>query len=200
MMKLRMLYLMMASAMMWTIGYLSAQEAMEKSDMAKMPVFCSEFLGQVDFVQGRISQLADEVPQKDYTWRPAKGVRSISEVYRHVSFGNYAFIKFAGYEVPADAKFDMDPEKWDTAITDKKEIADAMEKSFATVKMTAKKITEEDLNKTVHFFGMDMSLRNFMVTMLNHMHEHLGQSIAYARSVGVTPPWTAKAQAQEGTK
>jgi len=26
------------------------------------------------------------------------------------------------------------------------------------------------------------------------MHEHLGQSIAYARSVGVTPPWTAAQQ------
>lgn len=191
---------MVAFAVILTTGSISAQEAMEKSHTEKMPVFCSEFLGQIDFVHGRISQLAEAVPQKDYTWRPAEGVRSISEVYRHISFGNYAFIKFAGYEVPAEANFEMNPQKWDTATTDKKEIEDAMEKSFASVKITAKKIGEDDLDKTVHVFGMDMSLRNFMVTMLNHMHEHLGQSIAYARSVGVTPPWTAKAQAQEGTK
>jgi hypothetical protein len=28
--------------------------------------------------------------------------------------------------------------------------------------------------------------------MANHMHEHLGQSIAYARVNGVVPPWSAK--------
>jgi uncharacterized damage-inducible protein DinB len=27
--------------------------------------------------------------------------------------------------------------------------------------------------------------------LVTHMHEHLGQSIAYARSIGVTPPWSA---------
>jgi uncharacterized damage-inducible protein DinB len=26
----------------------------------------------------------------------------------------------------------------------------------------------------------------------NHMHEHLGQSIAYARTNGVVPPWSKK--------
>ena len=30
---------------------------------------------------------------------------------------------------------------------------------------------------------------------VTHNHEHLGQMIAYARSVGVTPPWTAREQA-----
>jgi uncharacterized damage-inducible protein DinB len=28
--------------------------------------------------------------------------------------------------------------------------------------------------------------------MANHMHEHLGQAIAYARVNGVVPPWSAK--------
>jgi hypothetical protein len=32
------------------------------------------------------------------------------------------------------------------------------------------------------------------MVMGNHMHEHLGQSIAYARSNGVTPPWSEAAQ------
>jgi hypothetical protein len=28
--------------------------------------------------------------------------------------------------------------------------------------------------------------------MIAHAHEHLGQSIAYARINGVTPPWSKK--------
>jgi hypothetical protein len=31
--------------------------------------------------------------------------------------------------------------------------------------------------------------------LLSHAHEHLGQSIAYARSNGVAPPWTARQEA-----
>jgi uncharacterized damage-inducible protein DinB len=74
------------------------------------------------------------------------------------------------------------------------EITKILERSFADLIATAKKITEADLEKNVHFFGMDMTLRNFMVSSLNHMHEHLGQSIAYARSNGITPPWSQKVQ------
>jgi hypothetical protein len=41
---------------------------------------------------------------------------------------------------------------------------------------------------------MDMTIRNFMMSTLGHLHEHLGQSIAYARMNKVTPPWTARQQ------
>ena len=80
--------------------------------------------------------------------------------------------------------------------TDKKEITIILERSFADLLVTGKKITEADLEKNVHFFGMDMTMRNFMVSSLNHMHEHLGQSIAYARSNGIVPPWTQKVQSE----
>ena len=81
--------------------------------------------------------------------------------------------------------------------TNKNEITKILERSFADLIATAKKITESDLEKNIHVFGMDMTLRNFMVSSLNHMHEHLGQSIAYARSNGITPPWSQKAASTE---
>jgi uncharacterized damage-inducible protein DinB len=56
----------------------------------------------------------------------------------------------------------------------------------------AKGLTEDDLNREVEFFGMKSSLRNFLVSGIGHLHEHLGQSIAYARMNGVTPPWSRK--------
>jgi uncharacterized damage-inducible protein DinB len=33
-----------------------------------------------------------------------------------------------------------------------------------------------------------------LVHIVTHAHEHLGQSIAYARMNGVVPPWTAARQ------
>ncbi|MBA3351282.1 MAG: hypothetical protein H0U23_02440 [Blastocatellia bacterium] len=43
--------------------------------------------------------------------------------------------------------------------------------------------------------GNPILRRNVLITALNHMHEHLGQSIACARMNNVVPPWTAAEQA-----
>jgi uncharacterized damage-inducible protein DinB len=172
----------------------------DKSDQA-MSGFCVEFVGQVHFIQGRLVELQKAVPQEKYSWRPAEGVRSVGEVYLHAAAANYYFAKFTGYEVPKDIDVDMAPEKlksiglWDKKTTDKNEITKILERSFSDLLTTTKKIKESDLEKNIHVFGMDMTLRNFMVSSLNHMHEHLGQSIAYARSNGITPPWSQKEQA-----
>ena len=42
----------------------------------------------------------------------------------------------------------------------------------------------------VNMFGKPATHRYVFTTMLNHLHEHLGQSIAYARMNGVVPPWS----------
>lgn len=159
----------------------------------KEPVFIQEFLGQVNFVEGRLTQLAEAVPEANYNWRPGDGVRSVGEVYLHVAFGNYIWVTLAGGKVPEDAGFVLDPSKikeWDTQTTDKAKIIEIMKKSFDLLGETAKTLTEADLEKEVEFFGMKFSLRNFLVTGIAHEHEHLGQSIAYARMNGVTPPWS----------
>jgi uncharacterized damage-inducible protein DinB len=170
------------------------QEMEKKSNQDEMPVFCQEFLGQIAFVQGRIMELEDAMPQDKYTWRPMEGVRSVGEVYRHIAFANYGFPGMIGFESSSDISMKDDPKKWETATTDKKEIADDLKNSFDVLTETVRKISADDLNKVVHVFGMDMTIRNFMMSTLGHLHEHLGQSIAYARMNKVTPPWTARQQ------
>jgi hypothetical protein len=45
--------------------------------------------------------------------------------------------------------------------------------------------------------GRKTTLRDVCLTMVSHMHEHLGQSIAYARANHITPPWTTRAQEKQ---
>jgi uncharacterized damage-inducible protein DinB len=163
------------------------------NSFAEQPAFVKEFLGQMDYVEGKLAQLADAMPENTYSWRPEEGVRSVGEVYLHVAFGNYLWITLGGGKVPADAGFVADFSKrneWDTQTTDKKKIIEVMKKSFDAIKDYAKNLTDEDLNKEVEFFGMKSSLRNFLVSGIAHLHEHLGQSIAYARMNKVVPPWS----------
>jgi uncharacterized damage-inducible protein DinB len=160
---------------------------------ADQPVIVQEFIGQAAFVQGRVTQLADAMPQSTYNWRPADSVRSVSEVYLHIAGANYMCVNISGGTVPEETGFVMDFSKmhdWDTQTTDKAAIIKKVNKSFDILKERIAALTEEDLNRQIEVFGMKMSIRNFIITMIAHCHEHLGQSIAYARSNGVTPPWS----------
>jgi hypothetical protein len=49
------------------------------------------------------------------------------------------------------------------------------------------------MEKPVTLFGMQMTARGACLLLLSHCHEHLGQSIAYARTNSVVPPWSLPA-------
>jgi uncharacterized damage-inducible protein DinB len=58
--------------------------------------------------------------------------------------------------------------------------------------------SDADLDKAVKMFGgRESTVRNALFIMQVHQSEHLGQSIAYARSVNVVPPWTEERQAAQ---
>ena len=163
-------------------------------------VIVNEFMGQTEFIQGRLSQLAEAMPENTFGWRPAEGVRSVSEVYLHAAFGNYICVTVTGGTVPEEVGFVMDFSKandWDTQTTEKAAVIETMNESFDILKKRVAELTQEDLDRQVEVFGMTMSIRNFMISMIAHSHEHLGQGIAYARMNGVTPPWSVK-QEDEG--
>ena len=151
--------------------------------------FRAEFLRQLDEVSGKLLELAQAVPAEKYSWRPGEGVRSVSEVYVHIASGNYFLMKFIGINPPAD--FNRDMEK---TITEKAQVIEAMKKSFDHVRQAVLKTSDADLEKGVELFGQNTTYRDVFFTLAMHLHEHLGQSIAYARMNGVVPPWSAKQQ------
>jgi hypothetical protein len=46
------------------------------------------------------------------------------------------------------------------------------------------------LDAQIDMFGTKATTRGVWITTATHLHEHLGQLIAYARSNKVTPPWS----------
>jgi uncharacterized damage-inducible protein DinB len=151
--------------------------------------YLSDYLSDVDGVAKKLVDLAGAVPAEKYAWRPAAGVRSVSEVYMHVVGANYLLPSFLGAKMPEG--FDRTMEK---TVTDKAKVVEWLKKSIENAKATASGISDADLSKTVKAFGRDMTQRRVLMIIQTHMHEHLGQSIAYARSNGVTPPWSEAAE------
>lgn len=149
--------------------------------------FISDLLAEMDYVQNHVIQLAEAMPQEKYSWRPSEEVRSVSEVFMHIGGGGYFLLSMIGGSMPREFKPEMEK-----TITDKSEIKAFLKKSFEDAKNFISQIKEEDLDKSVDFFGNKTNERRILMLVLSHNHEHLGQSIAYARMNGVVPPWSQK--------
>jgi uncharacterized damage-inducible protein DinB len=152
-----------------------------------------DLIMQLDDAQKKIDALEGAVPQDKFSWRPAPGVRSIGEAYMHIAFGNYFVVKLAtGKAPPADVGFDGNPEKWDKSTSDKAAIKKALDKSFEHARAVIGSLSDADLDKKVTVFGHEATTRAVLIGLIGHVNEHLGQSIAYARSNNVVPPWSEK--------
>lgn len=144
----------------------------------------------------KILDLARALPEDKYDWRPGPGVRSAGEVYRHVAQGNYLLCTFLGIKMPEGITL----KALDTTPLDKAKTIDLVERSFTFALDAVASTPDAALEDTLKFFGQPATKMDVLMALATHNHEHLGQSIAYARSNGVVPPWTAKAEAAQAAK
>ena len=140
----------------------------------------------------KIVALAEAMPRDAYARRPADGVRSVSEVYMHIVGTNYFFPTVVGGTPPANsgvtANYSSVPPL--ERETDKEAVVEALRVSFAYVVDFIRNAPEDRLDEPATMFGQATTYRGVLVETTIHLHEHLGQSIAYARVNGVTPPWS----------
>lgn len=156
-----------------------------------------EVIANLEDASGKIVELAGAVPARKWAWRPARGVRSVAEAYLHVAQGNFALGAMLGGRPPIAM---AELAKLDTAPTTPERTVQLLKDSFAFVEQVIAGMPEAELDATADFFGRPMTKRAIMIAVATHTHEHLGQSIAYARSCGVAPPWTVREQAAAKAK
>ena len=130
--------------------------------------------------------LAEAMPQEKYTWRPGDGVRSVSELFLHVASANYRIPENIGADIPGG----IDAGGMEKSTTDKAKISALVKQSFAHIRAAVAKLSDADIDKAVKLFGRDNTYGGTIIFMTEHLSEHLGQSIAYARVNGVVPPWS----------
>lgn len=136
-------------------------------------------------VGGKLVALAEAIPAETYSWRPAEGVRSVSEALMHVAGANYYLTTTFGGEVPEGIGRDLEQR-----VTAKEEAVSVLRDSVEHVGQVLAGLDESGLGETRELFGREFSGYQVLMIVLGHGHEHLGQTIAYARSNGVAPPWS----------
>jgi len=148
--------------------------------------FRQEGLNRIGTLEKKFSTLAEKVPADKYTWRPGEGVRSISEVFLHIAGANFGLTRVFGTPPPDG----FVGKGFDKSTTDKAQIVPKVKDSFAHLRQAIEKLSASDADKAVKMFGQDTTQRGALLMALEHLSEHLGQSIAYARMAGVVPPWS----------
>jgi uncharacterized damage-inducible protein DinB len=139
-------------------------------------------LARFDESSSKVLQLGEAIPADKYGWRPARGVRSISEVLVHVGLGNYYTTSDAG----AKPSIQVADEQ---CITNKAEVLAFLRTSIDHMGSALNRLPEADLQHPATMFGQSTSYQNIYLSGIAHVHEHLGQLTAYARMNGVVPPW-----------
>lgn len=141
--------------------------------------------GEWGHVSRQLIALAEATPAEKFAWRPAPGVRSVSEVYMHIAMANFYLLSITGPKMPADMKEGMEK-----SVTAKAEVIDWLKRSLEAVKTAHAAAKPKDLERKVKIFGRDATVDGMYLRIIVHANEHMGQLIAYARMNGVVPPWS----------
>lgn len=153
-----------------------------------------DFLSDIQEVQSKLVRLADAFGNDQYDWRPAEGIRSVSEVFKHVAADNYYLTAPFGMDAPDDTGIKLSDYAttgaYEHRAMTKEEVIAELSRSFEHLKGALAAVDQSKLSEPMSVFGAQMTQQRLLVMTTTHLHEHLGQAIAYARMNGVVPPWS----------
>ncbi len=141
--------------------------------------------GEWRHVSQQLIALAEATPAEKFSWRPAPGVRSTSEVYMHIAMSNFYLLSVTGPKMPADLNENMEK-----TVTSKPEVISWLKRSLDAVNVAHAAAKPADLERKVKIYDRDATVDGIYLRIIIHDNEHMGQLIAYARMNGVVPPWS----------
>jgi uncharacterized damage-inducible protein DinB len=143
--------------------------------------------GEWRYVSRLLVSIAEAIPADKYAWRPAPGVRSVSEVLMHITQANFYLLSVTGPKMPHALERD-DVEK---TIVSKPEVLAYLRRSLEAVRTARAQLKPGDLERKVKIEGETVNVDGMYLRIICHDNEHMGQLIAYARVNGIVPPWSA---------
>lgn len=172
---------------------------------AKLSGFRGEYLWEYDYAQKQMLALAEAFPAERYGWRPAETARSVSEVLVHVGAGGRLFLVLLGVKVEPDLYGKLEGEgvarnmamlarneSLEKSMTDKADVLALLRTSLNAVRTAYAETSDTELERPEMFGAETSTLRRLYMRTVCHLHEHMGQLIAYARAMGLPAPWRAE--------
>jgi hypothetical protein len=166
-----------------------ARPAVTKAAVGDAEAVRQEILAQIGEAEEKLVALAEATPQEKFDWRPNDQVRTTAQVFLHVAGGNYFLPTMWGAQPPQG----IDLRNLENSTKDKAQVIAALKASYDHLRAAINAVPVSDMDRKIKVFGKDGTVRSVFMILASHSHEHLGQSIAYARMNGIVPPWSQKA-------
>jgi hypothetical protein len=147
-------------------------------------------LADLQVVQKKFVDLANAIPADKLTWRPSPDSRSFAEVFLHVAGERYGILGLMGTTPPAG----FDGKTFEKSTTDRARIVEELNKSWEFTQKAINGMSNADFAKLLPKLGPQANAGDVIYILVADAHEHLGQSVAYARENGIVPPWTVEAK------
>ena len=150
-----------------------------------------QFLADLDTLHTKFVALANAIPADKYGWRPSPGVRSIGEAFMHAAseFYTYAPAAWSAKRSPVVA-----PGRDGYAAFEKKstkaDVLQHLDAGWNYTKSTVGAVDPSAITGQVKIFGGMHTITETSLGVVDDLHEHLGQLIAYARMNDIVPPWS----------
>ena len=144
------------------------------------PTLTSALIKEAGTLSDKFAGLA-RVMAGEYDWKPGEGVRSVGDVFNLIVRENGLLVGVLSGTPNAGAR--------PAPITDPEKLQEALKASYVNLQKAITGLSDNDLQTTVKLFGRDWTKQDALMHVFEDQHEHLGQSIAYARSNSVVPPW-----------
>ena len=175
----------------------------------RLPGFRGEYLWEYDIAEQQLLALAEAFPAERYGWRPVETARSVSEVLVHLGMGCRTLLVLMGVEAAPDLYGELEGEgvarimamikrneNQEKSVTDKAAVLSLLRKSLDAVRAAFTEASDAELDRPEEFFGERATVRRLYLRALCHLHEHMGQLVAYARAMGLPAPWQLEREAR----
>lgn len=152
----------------------------------------SDLATDLSTVEKKLVDLATAIPENKYNWQP-EGARTVRQVLLHIAADNYLMPAMLGHAPDPATGITTDyatSQAFEARNLPKDSVVAELTKSFAFIKQSLATTSAAKLGEPVTMFGQPFTGQSAWILAVTHIHEHLGQMIAYARSNGVKPPWS----------
>lgn len=91
----------------------------------------------------------------------------------------------------------INPQEMEKTVTGKEHIVAALIKSYDFIVEASKGTSDQALGEEITYpTGDKFNKRTNLLIASGHCAEHMGQLVAYARTNGIAPPWTAPGEGE----
>jgi uncharacterized damage-inducible protein DinB len=175
----------------------------------RLPGFKGEYLWEFDIAEKQLLALAEAFPAERYGWRPAETARSVSEVLVHLGAGGRLLLALLGVKAEPDLYGKLEGEgmaqimamvarneSLEKSMTDKADVIALLRKSLNSMRTAFTETSDSELDGPEVLSGESTTVRRLYMRGVCHLHEHMGQLIAYARAMGLPTPWQGEREAR----